>query len=62
MFVCSVIRWKHAAFTHVVQLASDLIPPSTLDEIVAETRHGPLQIGEDLMCFEIGDRINVRRF
>jgi len=49
----------------VVQLASDLIPPSTLDEIVAETRQtydGPSQIGEDLMCFEIGDRINVRRF
>jgi ribonuclease Z len=56
---------KLAAFTHVVQLASDRIPPPTLDDMVAETRQtydGPLQIGEDLMCFEIGDRITVRRY
>ena len=33
------------------------IDPPTLDDMVAETRQtydGPLQFGEDLMCFEIG--------
>jgi ribonuclease Z len=36
-----------------------------LDEMVAETREtydGPLQLGEDLMSFEIGDKITVRRY
>ena len=36
----------------------------TLDEVVAETRHtyaGPLTVGEDLMSFEIGDTVTVRR-
>jgi ribonuclease Z len=63
--VFALTKPKLAAFTHVVQLASDRIPPPTLDEMVAETRQtydGPLQIGEDLMCFEIGDSVNVRRY
>jgi hypothetical protein len=63
--VFALTKPKLAAFTHVVQLASDRIPPPTLDDMVAETRQtydGPLQIGEDLMCFEIGDRITVRRY
>jgi ribonuclease Z len=62
--VFALTKPKLAAFTHVVQLASDRIPPPTLDDMVAETREtydGPLQIGEDLMCFEIGDRVTVRR-
>jgi ribonuclease Z len=32
---------------------------------VAETREtydGPLQLGEDLMSFEIGDKITIRRY
>ena len=35
-----------------------------LDDLVAETRQtygGPLEIGEDLMSFEIGDEVVVRR-
>jgi ribonuclease Z len=62
--VFALTKPKLAAFTHVVQLASDRIPPPTLDEMLAETRQtydGPLQIGEDLMCFEIGEGITVRR-
>jgi ribonuclease Z len=61
--VFALTKPKLAAFTHVVQLASDRIPPPTLDDMVAETRQtydGPLQIGQDLMCFEIGERITVR--
>jgi ribonuclease Z len=62
--VFALTKPKLAAFTHVVQLASDRIPPPTVDEMMAETRQtydGPLQFGEDLMCFEIGDEIIVRR-
>ena len=57
-------RPKLAAFTHVVQLASSKVPPPTIEDIVAETRQvydGPLEVGEDLMSFEIGDTITVRR-
>jgi hypothetical protein len=38
--------------------------PPTIDDIVAETREtydGPLAVGEDLMTFEIGERVAVRR-
>jgi ribonuclease Z len=56
---------KLAVYTHLVLLASEQIPPFTLDELVAETRqtyNGPLEIGEDLMSFEIMDKIVVHRF
>jgi ribonuclease Z len=57
-------RPKLAAYTHVVQLASRTIPPPTVADIMAETRRsydGPLEMGEDLMSFEIGDVVTVRR-
>jgi ribonuclease Z len=57
-------RPKLAAFTHVVQLASPEVPPPTLDELEAEVRKaydGPLEIGEDLMSFEIGESVIVNR-
>jgi ribonuclease Z len=57
-------RPKLAAFTHVVQLAAIAVPPPTLDELVAEVRQtydGPLEVGEDLMSFEIGDTVTVKR-
>jgi ribonuclease Z len=44
--------------------ASGFLPP-TIDDIVAETREtydGPLAVGEDLMAFEIGETVSVRRF
>ena len=43
---------------------SQKIPPATLDDLVAETRQtygGPLEVGEDLMAFEIGEEVVVRR-
>jgi ribonuclease Z len=56
---------KIAAYTHVVLLGSQTIPPPTVADIVAETRQtygGPLIVGEDLMAFEIGETISVRQF
>ncbi len=41
------------------------IPPPTLDDVIAETREiydGPLTIGEDLMSFEIGKDVIVKRW
>ena len=54
-----------AAYTHLVFLASAKVPAMTVDDLVAETRQtydGPLQVGEDLMSFEIGNCIDVRRY
>ncbi|MDP1583546.1 MAG: MBL fold metallo-hydrolase [Bradyrhizobium sp.] len=53
------------AYTHIVFLASEKVPRATVDELIAETRltyDGPLVVGEDLMCFEIGQQVSVRRF
>jgi len=58
-------RPKLAAYTHMVFLASEKIRPATVDELIAETRltyDGPLEVGEDLMCFEIGRSVSVQRF
>ena len=43
---------------------SDTVPPATVADLIAETRttySGPLEIGEDLMSFDIGTMITVRR-
>jgi ribonuclease Z len=56
---------KMAAYTHIVLPSNEQFPESTLDEVIAETRqtyNGPLEVGEDLMAFEIGDTITVRRY
>ncbi|MFL5103835.1 MAG: MBL fold metallo-hydrolase [Xanthobacteraceae bacterium] len=56
-------RPKLAAYTHIVLLGSDKAPAPSLDHIVSETRQtygGPLQVGEDLMSFEIGETVTVR--
>ena len=57
-------RPKLAAYTHIVLLGSERIPPPTIDDIVAETRQtygGPLVAGEDLMAFDIGATVSVER-
>jgi ribonuclease Z len=54
---------KMAAFTHLVMLASDVVPAPTIEALTAATREtyaGPLTIGEDLMSFEIGETVTVR--
>jgi ribonuclease Z len=56
---------KLAVYTHLALLGSDKIPPPTLDDLVAETREtyaGPVEVGEDLMSFDIGEDVTVRRF
>lgn len=57
-------RPKLAVFTHIVLLGSEKVPASEIADIVNETRQtydGRLQVGEDLMSFEIGETITVRR-
>src|SRR5262245_4014768 len=56
---------KLAAYTHIVLVGSERIPPPTIDDVLAETRQtysGPLALGEDLMAFEIGETVTVRRY
>jgi ribonuclease Z len=56
---------KLAAYTHLVLLGSDKVPAPDVDDLVRATREtydGPLQVGEDLMTFEIGDTVTVKRF
>jgi ribonuclease Z len=55
---------KLAAYTHIVLLGDDAVPPPTVDDIVAETRKtygSPLAVGEDLTSFEIDETITVHR-
>jgi len=56
---------KLAAYTHIVMLSNGQIPEPTLDDLVSQTRKtysGPLEVGEDLTSFEIGDTVTVHRF
>jgi ribonuclease Z len=61
--VFSRAKPKLAVFTHIVMIARPNIPPLTTDELMTQTREtysGPLQVGEDLMSFDIGnDRVEV---
>lgn len=59
------VRPKLAVYTHFVLLRGPNIPEPSLEEIVNRTRvsyDGPLQLGEDLMSFEIGDTITTHRY
>jgi ribonuclease Z len=47
-----------------VLLSSATVPEPTLADVVAETRQtydGPLEVGDDLMSFEIGDTVAVKK-
>src|SRR6476659_2413491 len=60
--VFSLAKPKLAVYSHLVFLASDKVPRATVDDIMAGTREtydGPLQVGMDLMSFEIGDTLIV---
>jgi ribonuclease Z len=57
-------RPKLAAFTHLVMLANETLAAPTVSELIAATREtyaGALEVGEDLMSFEIGEEVIVRR-
>ena len=63
--VFSKAKPKLAVYTHIVLLSNAQVPEPTLDDLVAETRQtysGPLEVGEDLTSFEIGDTVTVHRF
>ncbi len=54
--VFSQTKPRLAAYTHLVLPGSDTVLPATVADLIAETRAtypGPLEIGEDLMSFEI---------
>lgn len=61
--VFSRAKPKLAVFTHIVMIERPTIPPLTTEELLAQTRetyNGALQVGEDLMSFDIGDdRVEV---
>jgi ribonuclease Z len=62
--IFSRTRPKLAAYTHLVLLVSDKVAAPRIDDVVAETREtydGPLEVGEDLMSFAIGDIVTVTR-
>jgi ribonuclease Z len=55
---------KLAAYTHLVMLASETVAPPSIEQLITETRmtySGPLEVGEDLVCFEIDDHVIVRQ-
>jgi ribonuclease Z len=61
-------RPKLAAYTHLVFFGGPAfgapVPAPTVDDLIAETRKtyaGPLESGEDLMTFEIGEAVIVKR-
>jgi ribonuclease Z len=63
--VFSQAKPKLAVYTHLVLVGNATVPRPTVDEVIAETRQtysGPLEAGEDLMSFEIGDTVTVHRF
>jgi len=56
---------KLAAYTHLVFLSNEKVPEATLDDLVKQTREaydGPLEVGEDLTSFDIGDTVTVNRW
>ena len=56
--VFSQAKPKLAIYTHLVLLARPDIPPLTSEELVAQTREtydGPLEVGEDLMSFDVAE-------
>lgn len=56
---------KLAAYTHLVFLSNEKVPEATLDDLVKQTREtydGPLEVGEDLTSFDIGDSVTVTRW
>lgn len=56
---------KLAVYTHLVLLTNNVLPEPTTDDLVKQTREtysGPLEVGEDLTSFEIGDTVTVKRW
>jgi Metal-dependent hydrolases of the beta-lactamase superfamily III len=59
------IKPKLAVYSHIALLTTEpAIPPPSVKDLISRTRttyNGPLEVGEDLMSFIIGDKIVVNR-
>ena len=56
---------KMAAYTHFILRSTAQVPAPSLDEVMAQTREtygGPVELGEDLMSFEIGEEIAIQKY
>lgn len=64
--VFALAKPKMAAYSHISLQGNAYFPEPTIAELVSETRKtysGALEVGEDLMSFEIGDTgVTVQRF
>jgi len=60
------IKPKLAVYSHIVLLtANPSIPPPTINDLTIRTQKiykGPLQVGEDLLSIEIGDKVKVSKY
>jgi|SRR5215472_7024635 len=55
---------RMAVYTHFILRSTAEVPAPSLDDVISQTRQtydGPLELGEDLMSFEIGEKIVVQR-
>jgi len=62
--VFGLTKPKLAAYTHIVAIGNARFAPPTVEDFIAQTRQsydGPLVVGEDLMTFDIGETVTVRR-
>ena len=59
------IKPKLAVYSHIALITTEpTIPPPSVKDLISRTRttyNGPLEVGEDLMSFIIGDKIVVNR-
>ena len=57
------VKPKLAVYSHIALITTNpAIPPPSIKDLISRTRttyNGPLEVGEDLMSFEIGDSIKV---
>lgn len=55
-----------AVYSHIILLTSDPgVPPPTINDLAVRTKKiykGALQIGEDLLSIEIGEKVNVSKY
>lgn len=60
------VKPKLAVYSHIVLLTADPSnPPPTINDLAIRTQKiykGALQVGEDLLSIEIGEKINVTKF
>ncbi|RPI05165.1 MAG: MBL fold metallo-hydrolase [Ignavibacteriae bacterium] len=59
------VKPKLAVYSHIALPSTPAIDEVTEQDLITRTRKtyaGPLEVGEDLMTIEVGDKIEVRRF